>query len=163
MIGLKWIGMDGQIGALMAAFEDLPRHIAKKHLRAVMKRALKPGIPVLKRYTPPEGAAKRGRRSKGKRSTGALKRAVITKSAYKGRNKDGYVIGVLGYKGGRESLKAIWMEDGTKFIAPRRMVELAMKEIAPRTADFLCIEMKNALEAAARDKAPGVDQGYRRK
>lgn len=161
MISLNWEGMSGQVGELMKAYDDLPRHIAKKHLKAAMKRALKPGVPILKKNTPKQ---KTRITETGKVKGGALRRAVTTKAKYIGRNKDGVVVGVLGYKAGSESRKAIWMEFGTKSgVEPRRMVEKSMSAIGPAAAAALVVEMTKALDAAARDKAPGVAQAYRRK
>jgi len=53
MISLNWEQVDGQIGALVQRYAGLPRYIAKKHLVASMRRALKPGIPILRKNTPP--------------------------------------------------------------------------------------------------------------
>ena len=38
MISLNWGQMDGEIGALMKRFGELPRHIAKKHLKRWLKK-----------------------------------------------------------------------------------------------------------------------------
>ena len=170
MISVNWEGMSGQIGALMSAYADLPRHIAKKHLQASMKRALKGGVPVLKRNTPKMktrlilGKDKSSGEYTGKKvKGGSLRRAATTKAKYIGRNADGIVVGTLGYKYGKESMKAIFLEDGTSVgVKPREMVKKTMAEYGPTAASKLAGEMAKALEAAARDKAPGVDQGYRR-
>lgn len=170
MIHVNWAGMDGQLGKLMEAYQDLPRHIAKKHLRAAMKRAIKPGVPILKKYTPKQKTrlvlgrdGVSGEYTAKKVKGGALRRAATSKSKYVGRNKDGVVVGVLGYKAGTESRKAIWLEFGTPTIKPREIVKRAMDDIGPQAATLLVAEMAKALEAAARDKAPGVAQEYRRK
>lgn len=164
MISLNWGGLGGQLGALMEAYADLPRHIAKKHLQAAMKRTLKEAVPMLKAETPPKGATKRGRRRKGSGSSGNLKRAATAKAKYYGKNDSGTVVGVLGYRAGFESRKAIWLEFGTKKgIEPRRIVERVMQKAGPLVRGKLVKEMAEALEKAVRDKAPGVDEGYRRK
>lgn len=175
MISLNWKTVEGEIGALMQSFAKLPRHIAKKHLQAAMKRALKESIPVLRKNTPKGGtkvvrsATTRNDRGQftagsGKLSKvrgGALRRAVTTKSKYVGKNKDGFVVGTLGYKGGTESRKAIWLEFGTsRGIEPRKMVERSMKEIGPRVSARLARDMAIALERAASEVAGKKNLGY---
>lgn len=156
MISLDWEGMQGEIGALMAAYAELPRHIAKKHLRAAMKRAMKPGLPTLRRNTPPL-STRRGRARKGeRRTTGGLRRGVKTKAYYKGTNRDGRVVGVLGYQAGWQSMKAIWQEFGTKHgIKPKGMVARTMQQIGGPAAAVLADEMRKALEKAAKELASG--------
>lgn len=156
MISLDWKGMQGDIGALMAAYAELPRHIAKKHLRAAMKRAMKPGLPTLRRNTPPL-STRRGRSRIGqRRTTGGLRRGVKTKAYYKGRNRDGRVVGVLGYSAGWQSMKAIWQEFGTKHgIRPKRMVEKTMEQIGDPAVAVLVEEMRKSLEKAAKELASG--------
>ena len=158
MLRLEWQGMEGEIGALMARFNELPRHIAKKHLQAVVKRVGKEGVPVLKTFTPVRGT--RFVKAAGKKMRGgALRRAAMVKSRYKGRNKDGYVYGVLGYKYGTESRKAIWLENGTKRIAPRRMVGNTMDKWKGPLVSKLIPEMAKALEKAAAELASGMNPG----
>jgi HK97 gp10 family phage protein len=158
MIEMEWEGMEGEIGALMARFAELPRHIAKKHLKAAMKRVLKPGVPTLRRNTPPL-STRRGRARLGeKRTTGKLRRAVKTKAGYKGTNAAGSVYGVLGYQAGFESQKAIWQEFGTKGgVKPKRMVAKTMEQIGKPAAEALAREMKAALEKAAKELASGMN------
>ncbi len=179
MISLNWRGMNGQIGALMGRFNELPRHIAKKHLKAAMKRATKDGVPVLKKLTPKgkpkntRAALKRGAggrfvQGSGKKMRvrgGALRRAVTSKAKYIGRNRDGVVYGVVGYKAGAESRKAIWLEFGTSRITARDFMEKFRKAYGGPAAKTLAREMKKALGAAARELASGMNSNpnYRRK
>lgn len=174
MIALNWQGMSGEVGALMARYDELPRHIAKKHLGAAMKRALKIGIPVLKRNTPKGGGRNvRATISKGeiktdtRRRGGALRRAATVNSKYVGRNADGFVIGRLGYRYGTESRKAIWLEFGTKHITPRQFVQRTYEQIKTPASRMLIGEMRKALEKAcaelAAGKNPGGAPGFRRK
>lgn len=162
MITLNWGEMRNEIGSLMARYAELPRHIAKKHLNAAMKRALKPGVPTLRRNTPPLGVT-RGRKKKGaRRTTGALRKAVTAKSKYIGRNADGYVWGVLGYRAGFESRKAIWQEFGTSNgVRPKEMVKKTMEQFGPQVNALLVSEMKNALEKAAKELASGKNPGWK--
>ena len=162
MIELNWEGMQGEIGSLMARYAELPRHIAKKHLKAAMKRALKPGVPALRRNTPPLGA-KRGRKRAGSLSTGQLRRGAATRAGYKGKNKDGYAWGVLGYRGEDfTTKKAIWHEFGTKNgVKAKRMVQNTMSTFGPSVAGVLVGEMKTALEKAAKELASGMNPGWK--
>lgn len=171
MISLNWRGMNGQIGAMMGRFNELPRHIAKKHLKAAMKRAIKEGVPVLKKITPkgkPKNTRAAVKRDAGGRFVqgsgkkmrvrgGALRRAVTSKSKYIGRNRDGVVYGVVGYKAGMESRKALWLEFGTSRIRPRDFMEKFRQQYGGPAAKTLVREMKKALLAAAKDRAPGPE------
>jgi hypothetical protein len=171
MIALSWdsnfapnsYDANDHIGALMKAYRNLPRHIAKKHLKAAMRRVLKPGVPILRRHTPPLGT-RRGRRKAGEKaqSTGSLRRAVTTRAGQTGRNSDfdAFVYGVLGYRAGPESRKAIWLEFGTSRGGPRYdMVGKAMKEFGNPAANLLAQEMATGLEKAAKEIASGKNPG----
>lgn len=161
MISIDWNKTQGEIGELVARYKSLPGYIAKKHLKARMRQALKPGVPILRSLTPPEGV-RRGRRKKGEkpRSTGALRKAVTTRVAYKGTYRDGVVFGVLGYKAGFDSRKAIWMEFGTSNgILPRLMMERAYKRIAPGMAGRLAEALREGLDAAVRELNSGKNPG----
>ena len=158
MITVGMNDVDKQIGALVQSYRKLPRNLENKHLKASLARAIRPHVGVLRRYTPPEGVS-RGRKKKGeKRSSGALRRAVAVRT----KARKGVAYGVLGYRAGTESLKAIWLEFGTaKGIEPRRMVERAMAEIGPKVRAALVKELKVGLEKAAKDSAPPGTQRFR--
>lgn len=167
MISLQWEGMEGEVGAMMKRFSELPRHIAKKHLKAAVKRAMVTGVKVLKANTPvrspylvKRAVVKGTLKENFKKRGGALRRAAIANSQYKGRNRDGFVVGRLGYKFGFESRKAIWLEYGTsRGIEARGMIEKTMKSwVGPAQARLLD-EMARALEAASRELAAGVNPG----
>ena len=164
---LRWENnVEEEIQTLIGRYAALPRHIAKKHLQAAMKRTLRDGIPILRSVTPPLGV-RRGRRRAGafvpqNRSTGNLRRAVKTKSKYLGRNADGVVYGVVGYRAGYESRKAIWLEYGTRRgIRPQQMIHRFMQQYAGPSLATLKIEMVNALGKAQREIAGGRNEGYR--
>lgn len=174
MISLNWDGMSGEVGALMARYAALPRHIAKKHLAAAMKRAQKIGLPVLKQATPvgKYGGQTRTTISRGEFKTqrkrgGALRRAATVNAKYMGRNRDGMMVGRLGYKYGAESRKAIWLEFGTKHIQPRQIMDGVHQRVKTPVSRMLVREMAKALEAAttelASNKNPGGAAGFRRK
>lgn len=162
MITLSWgSNPQAEIQALMAKFDELPRHIAKKHLQAAMRRTLKDGVPVLRRLTPPVGVT-RGRKAKGAvRTTGALRRACTTKAKYIGRNADGLVYGVVGYKYGIESRKALWLDKGTVRIKPRQIISQFMASYGGPSGAKLAAEMAAALEKAANELNSGKNPGWR--
>jgi hypothetical protein len=163
MISLNWRGMNGEIGALMSRFNELPRHIAKKHCQAAVKRAMKDGVPVLKSLTPKgkpktvKSAIVKGQiKENFKRRGGALRRSVTTKAKYIGRNKDGFVYGVVGYKAGMESRKAIWLEFGTSTgIKPRKIIDQFRARYGGPAASRLAAELAAALPKAAAELAAG--------
>lgn len=180
MISLNWDRMNGQIGGLMARYHELPRHIAKKHLQAVMKRVLKEGVPVLKSLTPKgstrtkKAALKRGAGGRfvagsGKKMKvrgGALRRAATVRSKYIGKNKDGRVYGVVGYKAGAQSRKAIWLEYGTsRGIEPMKIIEKFKQRYTGPAKSKLVSEMAKALKKAAAELASGMNptRSYGRK
>jgi hypothetical protein len=168
MMELQFGGnIEGEIGALMKRYEALPRYIAKKHLKAAMKRATKPAVPLLKSNTP-VGRTKvvkrkivRGQfKDNVKERGGALRRASTSKSIFKGKNADGRVIAVLGYKYGWESRKAIWLEYGTsRGITPRRMVGKTMDTFKGPATVALVAELRLALERATKEAAAGINPG----
>lgn len=167
MIALSWnsdafptsIEADPHIKELMSRFRGLPRHIARKHLGAAMRKALRPGIPVLRKLTPPLGT-RRGRRKKGekRRSTGNLRRAVTVRVGQTGRNNDwdAFVWGVVGYRAGIESRKAIWLNYGTdNGVRAQFMVENFLKQYHGRVATVLAANLAEAIEKAAAEIAGG--------
>lgn len=165
MISIKWEGnFADEIEALMGRYASLPKHIAKKHLQAAMKRTLKDGVPVLRSVTPPLGV-RRGRRKKGafvpqNKSTGALRRSVTTKAKYIGRNADGVVYGVVGYKAGMQSRKAIWLEYGTRYgIHPREMIAKFMAAYKGPSLAILKAEMAAAFDKAVKEAESGKNPG----
>ena len=167
MIQLSWGDMEGEIGALMARYNELPRHIAKKHLKAAMKRAGKPAVPILKKNTPKRKSFVRlgGGRGGGEYTAervrgGGLRRAATFVSKYKGKNKDGVVFGVAGYRYGEQSRKGIWLQFGTKRgILPRRMIEKTTQQAKSIVGGNLEAEMAKALEKAAVELAAGMNPG----
>lgn len=180
MISLNWLTVNGQIGACVQRFNELPRHIAKKHMKAAVRRSVKDGVPVLRKLTPkgkPRNTRAATKRDAGGRFVagsgkkmrirgGALRRAVTTKAKYIGRNRDGIVYGVVGYRAGMESRKAIWLEFGTKNnIKPMQILDKFRRAYGKPAAKTLVREMKKALGAAARELAGGRNSNpnYRRK
>lgn len=170
MIFLDTAVMRGDLGAIVARFDKLPKHIAKKHLLASMKKAIKVsnGVQVLKALTPrgkptyKKAGTKRDARGqyvagsgKIRRTNGALKKAVEVRARYLGTNTAGRAVAALGYKYGTESRKAIWLEFGTtRGIDPRRMAARAVAKIAGGVKAQLLQAM-----LAALDKAP-KEMGY---
>jgi len=152
VISVNWNQVQGEIGALVARYDELPRWLAKKHLRAAIGRTLRPGVPKLRALTPPVNT-RRGRRKKGEkpRSTNRLRKAVKVITKYKGRNKDGYAYGVIGYRAGEESLKALWLEFGTKYIEPRKFMQTFRDSYKATAQGRLVFEMRKALDVAVKE------------
>lgn len=172
MISLSWdsnfepnsYDANRHIRKLMKAFKGLPRHIAKKHLKAAMKKIVKPGVPILRSLTPPL-TTRRGRRKKGEkpRSTGNLRRSVTAKSGQTGNNDQfgSFIWGVLGYRYSGQDRKAIWLEFGTSGgVRPYRMAETAFQRLGPRSAKELAKYMADGLENAAKEIAAGKNPGW---
>ncbi len=149
MIQIGMNDVNRQIGDLVKNFAGLAPRIAKKHLKAAVGRSVRPYVGDLRKVTPPVGT-RRGRRKKGEkpRTTGNLRRAVTVRT----KTKNDVAFGVLGYRGGPESRKAIWLEFGTgRGIAPRGMVKNLMSELTPKVQARLPKELAIALERAAKD------------
>jgi hypothetical protein len=152
---------DKVIKVLMNRYRALPRYIAKKHMKAAMRRTIKPGIPVLRKNTPPL-STRRGRRKKGEKpqSTGALRRSVTTRAGQTGNNSTGFVWGVLGYRAGFESRKAIWLNFGTaNGVSPFRMTEKTLAEFGQPATKILAKELRLALDKAVKELASGKNPG----
>lgn len=175
MISLSWrsdfeptrFDDDQAIADLMERFRGLPRHIAKKHLKAAMRRPLKRAVPILRRLTPPLDM-RRGRKKKGvkPRSTGDLRRRVTTKVGQTGRNADfnSFVWAVLGYRLKGQDRKPIWLNYGTATGGPAfNMIEKAMDQFGPVAAQELAKELAAALEKATEEMASKKNPGMSRR
>lgn len=151
------------VAALMARFEQLPRHIARKHLNAAMRRAIKPGVPVLRQMTPPIGGNRGRRKAGGKRtSSGAMRRSVTTTAKSYVRGRAGVVYGKVGYRLGFESRKANWTNFGTRNgVRPQSFIEKFQLVYDGPAAQGLAHEMGIALEKAAKELASGKNPGRR--
>lgn len=162
MIEVNWGQLLGEFGALAKAYENLPGHIAKKHLLASMRRAIvkSGGVKLLRQNTPPLGT-RRGRRKKGEKptSTGDLRKSVTTKARWIGTNKGGSAVAGLGYKYGWNSRKAIWKEYGTKWQQATNMMQRTFEQIRDQVASLLASELANALEKAQADLAKNPYKG----
>ena len=151
--------IDKEIGQFVAAFNGLQKNIRNKYLKSAVRSAVSPHRATLRRNTPPTGT-RRGRRKKGEKpqSTGALRRAVTVVV----RAKKDVVYGVLGYKAGTESQKALWLEFGTKRgIQPRGIIAKTMAEAGPSVRAALPAAMAKAFENALKDKIPAGAGKYR--
>lgn len=170
MISLSWSSSfepnqydaNKQIGLMVGAFKELPRHLAKKHMKAMFRRMLKPAVPILRKNTPPLGT-RRGRKAKNaKRSTGDLRRSVTVKAGQTGRNSDfdAFMYGVLGYKFKGQDRKAIWLNYGTSHgVRSYDMIGKTMQEFGPVAAQKMAAEMAVSLEKAAAELASKKNPG----
>jgi hypothetical protein len=152
---------DAAIKALMARYRALPTYIAKKHMKAAMRRVIKPGVSILRKNTPPLDT-RVGRRRKGekRRSTGDLRRAATTRVGQTGNNATGFVWAVLGYRAGLQSRKAIWLESGTSNgVRPFRMMEKTLQSFRQPATQLLAKELALALDKAVKELASGRNPG----
>ena len=148
---------DQAIAILMSRFRALPGWIAKKHLKAVMRRAMKPGVPLLRANTPPTGI-RRGRRRKGEkaRSSGDLRRAATANAGITGKNSDfdQFAWATLGYRYGFQSRKAIWLEFGTSNgVRAFKMMERTLQQFGNPAASPIAVGLAQSLEMAATEAA----------
>lgn len=179
MITLRVTGFRRDLDSLLVALWQLPGHIARKHLKAAIRRALKPGVPILKSITPKGGTKtvrsavvrdKGGRFQAGsgkkvKQRGGALRRAATSLARVDKRDGTGY--GVLGFKAGMQSRKAIWLEFGTsRGVTPRKIIAQLMTRFGGPARQELTNELRNALQKATKELASGKSKGgggYRRR
>ena len=154
---------NAECGVEICCFDELPRHIARKHLAAAMRRAIRPGVPTLRQMTPPIGV-KRGRRKAGEKpkTTGALRRSVTTTAKAYVRGRSGSVVGKVGYRLGFESRKANWTNFGTKTgVRPQSFLEKFELVYQGPAAQGLAHELAISLERAASELASGKNPGRR--
>lgn len=162
MIAMNWDKMSREIASIAKAYEALPKHIAKKHLLAGMRRAVVKagGVRTLRANTPPIGL-KRGRKAKGARkTTGQLRRSVTTKGKWIGTNKAGWAVVGLGYKYGWNSRKAIWAEYGTKWQTGVAMMQRTFDSIRGPAAALMAEELRQAFEKACNEVAGEQNKGH---
>jgi len=182
MIGLSWnsnfepngYDLSRSVRSVMKAYRSLPGHIARKYMKAAFRSVLRDAIPILKRNTPKgkpyntrakitrdgRGRFQKGSGKKMRVRGGALRRAATVRVGTTGKAGawDSFVWGVLGYKAGIESRKAIWLNYGTRRgISPREMIEKTMAEYGPVAANRLAKALRDGLKNAVKDKAPGAE------
>lgn len=152
--------IDKDISRLVGSLRAFPGHIARKHLTAAAGRAIRPFRGIMVKATPP-GGARKGRPGKNvpRKSTGNLRRSVAVIVAKSKKNRNGG-FAVMGYRGGPESRKAIWLEYGTKKgIAPRNILRTVMAELGPKAKERLPQELAKSIEKAAAELAGGKNPG----
>lgn len=167
MISLTWKNNpQAEIEAIMGSFSVLPRYLAKKHLQAAMKRTIKDGVPVLKKLTPKRKTkvvfgrnVVSGEYTARKVKGGSLRLSVTSKAKYIGRNGDGSVYGVIGYRAGDQSRKAIWLVEGTRTINPRAWMTQFHNQYSGPSLVRLQAEMAAALEKAVKELIAGKNPG----
>lgn len=157
----------GEIAGVIAAFNQLPGVLARKHVTAAMRRAVKPFQPALRQATPV--------------GTGGLRRSVKTLVRYYQKaNWAGNIVGVVGYaRGGSKPNKmgnhSAIVEKGTGDryrrngayvgrMPARRMLRDTIAANRQAIAANLTREMAVGLERAARElagaQAKGKYRGY---
>jgi hypothetical protein len=179
MIVLDTGQVNAEIAALMARFEALPNHIARKHAAAAVKRVMKGMVPILKKNTPKRGKRLvfNNRRPGGeygvtKIKGGSLRASVAMSSTYiRAKGGGSTVTGVVGYRsdakdpynGVSQSRKAIWLEFGTENAFARGMVAMTLRQVGPVSAAKLAAEMSVALDKAAKELASKMNPGTSRR
>jgi HK97 gp10 family phage protein len=161
MINVNFGALLGEFRALESRFRELPDNINKKHLLAAMRKSIRDakGPQLLRKNTPPVNT-RRGRKAAGqKRSSGLLRKSVMVKAKWIGRNRDGAAFAGLGYKYGRESLKAIYHEFGTTHMAARKMMERTYNEIRSQVSAKLSSNLAASLDKAVREAASKKNPG----
>lgn len=135
-----------QVAGLMNKYAEFPQKVASIALRGAMTRAAKGGVSTVRSLTP--GGGGRGRRKQGeKRSTGAMRKSVTTKS----KVRKGTAYGVLGYKMSGQDRKPIWHEFGTKNgVKAKHMMERAWNIYMPTARGLIVQELTDGLANAAR-------------
>lgn len=151
----NWAAMERETKHLLDAYRQLPPAIAKKHLRAAMRRSIKPFIPILRKETP--------------RRTGNLRRSVKSVVRFYKSAEHGSVAGIVGFgRGGANQRKmgnhSAIVESGTKIrrkangavcgrMPARLMLQKSMAMNSRAILSNVSSELAFSLEKAARELA----------
>lgn len=167
------------IEPFVEAFENLPKELYNRHLGASMKRALRKAkaVQTLRRVTEEsvpglnprlvarnqaaprrnkDGSFRKGARSrlKVKRSKSEFLDKIklfVSKRRWEGNLKGARpLIARVGWAYPTESIKAIWLEEGTVVARAFRFVQKAMVLIRPKFNEHIREELLNGIEAAAK-------------
>lgn len=152
--------------AIKARFDALPRHLARKHLVAVMRRLGKAGVPILKKHTPKQKnrlvlgrdvltREYTARKVKG----GSLRKAVTSRGKLSKDRKTAF--GVVGFKMGMQSRKAIWLHNGTAEAPRSDFFDRFMAAYKGPGLELMKKAMAEGLEKAAAELAAGKNPGRR--
>lgn len=152
----------GEIAGLIRAFKVLPGTLARKHITAAMRRAVRPLQPAIREATPV--------------ATGGLRRSVKTiVRFYSKSNWGGNVVGVVGFgRGGSKPDKmgnhSSIVEAGTKerfrkdrrrtgAMPARHMLRQSLAANRESIRANLARELATGLERAARELSGGQAKG----
>lgn len=151
----NWAEMEKETKHLIDAYRKLPPYIAKKHLRASMRRSIKPFVPALKAATP-------------KRS-GNLRRSVKAMAKFYKRAEHGSVAGVVGFSRGSKTVRNMGnhsaiVNDGTELrrkasgastgrMPARRMLQQTLASHGKAILANVVSELAVGLERAAKELA----------
>jgi hypothetical protein len=167
------------VGPLIDAFDALPKNLHNRHLGAAMKKALRKAkaIQTLRRVTEEsvpglnprlvarkqaaprrnkDGSFRKGARSRLKveRSKSEFLNKIklfVSKRRWPGHSKGARpLIARVGWVYPTESIKAIWLEEGTVVARAFRFVQKAMVLIRPKFNEHIREELLNGIEAAAK-------------
>jgi hypothetical protein len=169
----------GDCRALAAGFRDLPKALAKKHIKAAMNRAVKPFLPALRAATPrfkgkrfKTAAVARDSRGRylagsGKKSTikpGALRRSIRSITKFTNKVNHGSFYTKVGFaRGEGKGNHALWIEQGTGkrkvkatganrgAVSPRWFLRTTFNAMAPGIQSSIGLHLSAALEVAGRE------------
>jgi HK97 gp10 family phage protein len=149
----NWREMERDTKHLMDAYRQLAPSIARKHLQASMRRAVKPFAPALKAATP--------------KDTGSLRRSVKVIVRYYKKADHGSVAGMVGFGRGSKTKNKMGnhssiVENGTKLrrrksgascgrMPARKMVAQTLNSLGQGILKNIVTELGVGLERAARD------------
>jgi len=169
----------GECRGLAAGFRDLPPALAKRHIKAAMKRATAPFLPALRRATPRfkgrrirTAAVARDTKGRylpgsGKKSIvkpGALRRSITTITRFTAKANHGSFYTKVGFsRGAGKGNHALWIEQGTAgrqtkgsgagrgSVSPRWFLRQTFQAMAPGIQASIGLHLSAALEKAFRE------------
>lgn len=149
----NWGQMERETKHLIDAFRKLPPSIAKKHMQASMRRAVKPFVPALRSATP--------------KDTGNLRRSVKVVVKYYKKADHGSVAGMIGFGRGSKTKTSMGnhssvVEQGTGLrvrkngascgkMPAKKMVARTLATLGPGILKNIVTELGVGLERAARE------------
>jgi hypothetical protein len=164
--------------ALGRGYGQLPKALAKKHIKAAVNRAVKPFVPALRAATPKSKGKRtktaavsrdtsgRFQKGSGKKSVikpGRLRRSIITVTKFANKvNHGSFTARVTFSRGEGKGNHALWVEEGTADrsgtgggnrgkVSPRWFLRTLFNSMAPGIAASMGLHLSAGLEAAARE------------
>jgi hypothetical protein len=178
----------GDCRALGQAYGQLPKALAKKHIKAAVNRAIRPFVPALKAATPKSSGRRVSRAAvkrdgggrfqagSGKKSIikpGRLRRSIITITKFSNKvNHGSFTARVTFSRGAGKGNHALWVEEGTAArangkgagrgrVSPRWFLRSLFQSMAPGIANSMDLHLAAGLEAAGRELQKYLDKRKR--